>query len=62
MRLSKQDYSIALTNPLWKDKRFRVLKRDEYKCRKCGSERDLHVHHVIFNIIQYIHVTCNGET
>lgn len=45
-RISKQDYSIALTNPLWKGKRFRILERDGYKCTKCGSKEELHVHHL----------------
>lgn len=46
IRLSKQEYSIALTNPFWQNKRLRILKRDDNKCKKCNSVNYLHVHHL----------------
>lgn len=30
----------------WKDWRTAVLKRDNFKCRKCGIEKDLEAHHI----------------
>lgn len=44
--MNKEDYKIALTNPFWKTKRLRILKRDGYKCRKCKSTNYLHIHHL----------------
>ena len=31
----------------WKETRMLTLKRDNYKCRRCGKEENLHVHHII---------------
>ena len=33
----------------WKEKREKILKRDGYKCRWCGSIDDLQVHHKYYN-------------
>lgn len=39
------NYIKHLKNPRWFEKRKAVLKRDGYKCRNCGSEKELIVHH-----------------
>lgn len=41
----KPDYSGLLKDPRWKAKREVVLKRDRKKCRVCGVETGLQVHH-----------------
>ena len=41
-------YSEKLLNPLWEEKRFKVLKRDEHSCQSCGIQKNLHVHHIIY--------------
>ena len=40
-RYVKSFYSL----PEWKELRENALKRDGYKCQKCGSKTGLHVHH-----------------
>lgn len=47
--MNKEDYKIALTNPLWRAKRLEILKRDGYKCTKCSKTTKLHVHHIIYS-------------
>jgi hypothetical protein len=42
-------YSEKLRDPRWHHKRDLILKRDDYKCRDCGSEDDLHVHHCYYH-------------
>lgn len=39
------DYSALLKDIRWKAKRSLVLKRDQKKCRVCGVESSLQVHH-----------------
>ena len=42
-------YDIYISNSkTWKDKRDAVLKRDGYRCRICGSGKNLHVHHITY--------------
>ena len=38
-------YRELLFNPKWAEKRYRILKRDGFKCRNCGSTEHLVVHH-----------------
>lgn len=39
-------YAEKLKNPKWQRKRLEVLKRDKWRCKKCGDkETTLHVHH-----------------
>lgn len=47
--MTKEDYKIALTNPLWRAKRLAILKRDDYKCTKCSKTTTLHVHHLVYS-------------
>jgi len=42
---SYQDY---LAYPEWKEKRKRIKERDNFKCVKCGSQKELQVHHIIY--------------
>lgn len=35
------------THESYNDWRTEVLKKDNYKCTKCGSKKDLHAHHII---------------
>jgi len=39
--------SSATPRSDFRKKRLLALKRDNYKCVKCGSTEDLHVHHII---------------
>jgi hypothetical protein len=41
-------YRKGLDNPNWAKKRAKILKRDEYKCTACGSDKDLQVHHTYY--------------
>ena len=43
--MNKAEYSILLKTKEWQKKRLAILKRDSYKCTKCGSIEKLHVHH-----------------
>jgi 5-methylcytosine-specific restriction endonuclease McrA len=31
----------------WKKQRQLVLKRDNYRCRQCGTTTNLHIHHIV---------------
>ncbi len=42
------NYQEQLEDSRWKKKREEILKRDRYKCRKCGSKSFLHIHHKIY--------------
>ena len=43
LRLS---YDQLLKDVKWKIKRLIILKRDKYKCKNCGSNKHLNVHHL----------------
>ena len=47
--LFKRAYNKYLQSPEWEAKRQAVLKRDEYKCVKCGSQDELQVHHLTYD-------------
>lgn len=39
-------YGEQLKSPHWQAKRLRILERDKFTCKMCGSkEKTLHVHH-----------------
>lgn len=41
------DYNEKLRDPRWQQKRLKVLERDGWKCKACGSKTiELHVHHI----------------
>ena len=47
------DYKSYLKSRHWRKLRRRVLRRDHYECRGCGSSGsilDLQVHHIIYNL------------
>lgn len=40
------NYPELLKNPLWQKKRLKIMNRDNFKCKNCGSEDNtLMVHH-----------------
>lgn len=43
-------YSEKLRDPRWRAKRNKILARDRWKCRDCGSDdaEELHVHHCFY--------------
>ena len=46
--MTKSEYAQQLKSPEWKAKRLEILKRDDYKCTKCGETKKLHVHHLSY--------------
>lgn len=40
------NYNEYLNSPEWKERRNRILKRDRFQCRMCGSGKNLRVHHI----------------
>lgn len=32
--------------PNWSDKRDQILERDNHQCQSCGSDNELHIHHI----------------
>ena len=42
------EYKLQLKTEEWKIKRFSILKRDNFKCKKCGEKNNLHVHHKFY--------------
>ena len=42
----KTSYSLKLTDQRWITLRNKILSRDNYKCRNCGSKQNLQVHHL----------------
>lgn len=47
--LHKAAYHEYLNSPEWEERRQKVLLRDAYTCRICGSEEDLRVHHLTYD-------------
>lgn len=41
-----EEYQEYLNSPIWWEKRDRILERDGWQCRKCGSGMNLRVHHI----------------
>jgi hypothetical protein len=41
----KRQYGIYLQSPQWRQKRQRVLERDNHRCQGCGQQRATQVHH-----------------
>ena len=42
-------YNNYLNSPEWREKRERVLERDNYRCRACEDEQATEVHHLTYN-------------
>lgn len=53
---SKEAYQESLLDPRWRTLRERILQRDRFLCRSCGSSGPLHVHHR-----QYHRASTTGE-
>ena len=45
-KMNKEEYNKLLQTPQWKECRQKILKRDNYTCQKCGSIKNLQVHHL----------------
>ena len=45
----KEQYAQDLKHPLWERKRSEIMGRDGYKCRLCGSRKELRVHHLKYS-------------
>jgi len=41
----KHDYEVKLSTPQWAHRRNQIIQRDQNKCRNCGSQNQLQVHH-----------------
>jgi len=39
-------YNMLIRGKQWRERRRLVLARDNYECVKCGSDIDLHIHHI----------------
>lgn len=46
-------YDELLTTPQWETKRQVILLRDGHRCRNCGSEKRLQVHHRQYHVNKY---------
>ncbi len=53
---NKTEYTHLLQTEEWKNKRQKILRRDDYKCYMCGSANDLEVHHR-----QYHKISATGQ-
>lgn len=43
---AKSWYSQALRDPRWQRKRLEIFQRDDWRCRKCGTDsKNLQIHH-----------------
>lgn len=38
-------YRRMLRDPRWSQRRKEIMRRDGYRCRRCGENRHLNVHH-----------------
>lgn len=43
-------YGALLWDERWRDKRKRILARDNYECVICGNKEDLTVHHKQYHV------------
>lgn len=46
----RETYQNLLLLNQWKEKRAEIIKRDDYKCRNCGTRNQLQVHHRQYHI------------
>lgn len=44
----KKRYEIYMLSQAWSEKRRRVLERDNYQCKACGSKKYLQVDHLTY--------------
>ena len=57
--LMKDPRSDVYEPPDWDERRSYILRRDGYKCEKCGSKNSLHVHHVVLRSVRFDHSASN---
>ena len=46
--IAKGAYEHYLGTGQWQEKRKLVFKRDNYQCQKCGTGKNLNVHHITY--------------
>jgi hypothetical protein len=47
--MKKEEYELLLKDPLWLDKKKKILVRDKFTCRSCMQKNViLHVHHKLY--------------
>lgn len=46
--MNKIEYNKLLLADEWKEYSYLVKRRDNFRCRSCGSDRNLHVHHLAY--------------
>lgn len=46
--MNKEEYRELLKSPKWLEKRDLIKDRDGHKCVKCGSKKQLEVHHTYY--------------
>lgn len=47
----KEKYQHYLNSEKWRKFRLQVLKKDDFKCVRCGSEYNLQIHHIDYQRI-----------
>ena len=52
-------YRELLFNPKWTEKRHRILERDNFRCRNCGSTDNLVVHHKQYHFNVKLNKKCD---
>lgn len=52
-------YREALFNPMWLEKRAKILKRDGFRCVICGSQEHLVVHHKQYHFNTRLNRKCD---
>ena len=60
---NNQKYSDGITNTFWEDFVIPNVKRIKHnKCEKCGSTKDLHIHHTSYTevTIHTLKLWCRG--
>jgi len=48
VKLITMPYGEYLKTKYWQKVKYKVLKRDNFKCTKCGEREPLHVHHLTY--------------
>lgn len=48
-RVYKNIYEYLLDTDEWRNKRQKILARDNYCCRWCGKKTNLNIHHMYYN-------------
>lgn len=50
LNTGKRRYRSLLNEDLWYQCRKKILRRDGYACRNCGSSEQLQVHHIQYHV------------